>query len=75
MHVPYLFCMLFCLRTSKSLSMGDFDTCHVCMDYLGVQHLFLEITMLYFVIYAPISPITLILTCSGFLISDLHISN
>jgi len=31
--------------------------------------------MLYFVIYAPISLITLVLTCLGFLISDLHISS
>ena len=31
--------------------------------------------MLYFVIYAPISPITLVLACSEFLISDLHISS
>ena len=29
--------------------------------------------MLYLVIYAPISPITLVLVCLGFLISDLHI--
>ena len=31
--------------------------------------------MLYYVIYAPISPITLVLACSGFFISDLHISS
>ena len=31
--------------------------------------------MLYFVIYAHISPITLVLACSGFLIPDLHISS
>jgi len=35
----------------------------------------LGINMLYFVIYAVISPITLVLTCSGFLILDLHISS
>ena len=31
--------------------------------------------MLYFVIYTPIYPITVILACSRFLISDLHISS
>jgi len=31
--------------------------------------------MLYFVIYTPISPITLVLAYSGFLISDLNISS
>jgi len=29
-----LFCLLFCLRTSKSLSMGEFDKCNVCMGIL-----------------------------------------
>ena len=31
--------------------------------------------MLYFVIYAPISLISLILACSGVLISEIHISS
>ena len=31
MHVP----CLFCLRTSKSFSMGEFDKCHMCMGILN----------------------------------------
>ena len=35
-----LFCLLFCLRTSKSLSMGEFDKCNICIgnaDDLGLK--------------------------------------
>ena len=34
------FLLLFCLRTSKSLSMGEFDKCNICMgnvDDLGLK--------------------------------------
>ena len=30
-----LFCLVFCLGTSKSLSMGEFDQCHICIGYSG----------------------------------------
>ena len=42
---------------------------------IGCLGLILGINMLYLVIYVPISPITLVLACSGFLILDLHISS
>jgi len=32
---PSCLCILFCLRTSKSLSMGEFDQCHICIGFSG----------------------------------------
>ena len=48
MYVPYLFCLLYCLRTSKSLSMREFDKCHMCMFgliriILWLMHIFLRL--------------------------------
>ena len=32
---PSCSCLVFCLGTSKSLSMGEFDHCHICIGLVG----------------------------------------
>jgi len=59
MHVPYLFCLLFCLRTSKSLSMGEFDKYLIRVGILDDLGSHFRINLQYFAVYAYISPITL----------------
>jgi len=53
------FGLLFCLRTSKSLSMEDFDKCKICMGIFYDLGLKFGINLHQFAIYACISPIKL----------------
>jgi len=55
--------------------MGEFDKCHIGMGIFIDFASILGLNSHYFAIYAHISPITLVLAWSGFLISDLHISS
>ena len=59
MYVPCLFCLLFCLRTSKSLSMGEFDKFHLCMGILDDLGSNFGINLHNYAVYARISLITI----------------
>ena len=62
---PSRFCIVFCMRTNKTLSMGS-DKCHICMGILNDLDSILGLICIIFVIYAHISPIMLGSAYSGF---------
>jgi len=72
---PNRLCIVFHLRRSNSLSMGDFDKCHIGIGIFIDLDAILGLIFHYFALYAHLSPIKLVLTCLGFFILDLHISS
>ena len=55
-----------CLRTSKSLSMGEFDKCHICIGIFYWFGLNFGINLCYFMIYAIFLWLYLVSACSSF---------
>jgi len=66
MHVPYLFCLVFCLRTSKSLSMGEFDKCHICMGILNDLESILGLICIIYCFMHIFLRLCWVLACSDF---------
>ena len=50
---PSSSCLVFCLRTSKSLSMGEFDESHICIGLVRYLGVILGVLMNIYTIYAP----------------------
>jgi len=63
---PSRFWIEFCLRTSKSLSMGEFDKCHICMGILNDLDSFLGLICIIYCFMHIFLRLRSVLACSGF---------
>ena len=60
-------CFIQCLLEDRqTFKHGQVDKCHICNGSFSIWNSFLGINMPYFVIHAPISPITLGFGLYGF---------